>query len=215
MVGTEIDGLDIPSRAQIPEVDAMAIFVREQILRHDPVLELRGQSPLARHHVIAWQIPPEVIVQFLRAAIDLPPPKHFERLAVHDEDAGRSIGAILATATERADVNALRSAMDRVGPGVAGLPEDFLRLDNLVNRRLGRIRFGIDDVNAGGPYTGNDEVAALEERVPGERRQRRRAGVPSEMVKLIALVGHRQRVDDLTVGRRSRPYVNHRERVGF
>src|ERR1700681_2255040 len=135
----------------------MAIFVREQILRHDPVLELRWQCPLTRHHVIAWQIPPEVIVQFLGATIYLPPSKDIECLAVHDEDAGRSIGAILAATTERADVNAFRPAMDRVGPRVAGLLEDFFRLDDLVNSRLGGIRFRINDVDPGRPHTWNDE----------------------------------------------------------
>src|ERR1700675_1371981 len=116
MVGTEIDRLDISPSTEIPKVDPMAILVREQILRHDPTLKLRWQCPLARHHVIAWQVPPEVIVQCLGTAIDLPAPEDIECLAVHDEDAGRSIGAILAAAAESADVNAFRPAVDRVGP---------------------------------------------------------------------------------------------------
>jgi hypothetical protein len=62
MVGAEIDRLDVSTGPKIPEMDAMAILVREQILRHDPVLELRWQPPLARHHVVARQVPPEVIV---------------------------------------------------------------------------------------------------------------------------------------------------------
>ena len=171
MVGAEIDGLDISPGPQIPEVDPMAIFVREQILRHDAVLELRWQRPFARHHVVARQIPPEVIVQVLRATIDLPAPEDLERLAVHDEDARRSIGAVLAAAAERADVNAFRPAMNRVGPRVAGFPEDLLRLDDLVNLRLGGIRLGVDDINSGRADAGDDEVAPLEEGVPGERRQ--------------------------------------------
>ena len=113
MVGAEIDGLHVSPGPQIPEVDPMAIFVGEQILRHDPVLELRRQRPLARHHVVARQIPPEVIMQCLRTAIDLPPSEDLECLAVHDEDAGRSIGAVLAAAAERADVDAFRPAVDR------------------------------------------------------------------------------------------------------
>src|ERR1039457_4936310 len=35
------------------------------------------------------------------------------------------------------------------------------------------------------------------------------------MVKLVPLVGHRHRVDDLTEGRRAGPYVDHCERVGL
>src|SRR5260370_1837823 len=99
----------------------MAILVREEVLRHDPILELRRQRPLARHHVIAWQVPPEVIVQGLGTTIDLPASEDIECLAVHDEDSRRPIGAVLATATESADVNTFRPAMDRVRPRVTGL----------------------------------------------------------------------------------------------
>jgi len=154
-------------------MDPVAVFVREEILRHDPVLELRRQSPLARYHVVARQVPPEIMVQFLRTSIDLPSSEDIERLAIHDEDAGRSLGTILAAAAEGADIDAFRPAVDNVGPRVTGLLEYLLRLDDPVNLRLGGIRFGINDVNPGGPDTGDDEVAALEERVRRERRQSR------------------------------------------
>src|SRR5436190_23625469 len=110
----------------------MAILVREQVLRHDPVLELWRQGPLTRHHVVARQVPPEVIVLGLGSTVDLPAAQDFERLAVHDEDARRPGGAILAATAKRADVDALRAAMDRVGPRVAGLLEDLLRFDDLA-----------------------------------------------------------------------------------
>ena len=170
VVGAEVDGLDVAPGPQIPEVDAVAVFVRQQILRHDSVLELRRQPPLARHHVVAWQVPPEIIVHCLGAAIEFPPSEHLERLAIHDEDAGRSIGAVLAAPAERRNVDAFRPAVNGVGPRVSGLFEDFLRLDDLVNRCLGGIRLGIDDIDAGRPHAGNDEIAAFEEGVSGERR---------------------------------------------
>src|SRR5260370_31663986 len=206
MVGTEIDRLNVTPGPEIPEVDPMAVLVREKILRHDPVLELRRQPPLARPHVVAWQMPPEVIVQVLGTTIDLPASENIECLTVHNEDAGRPIGTILAAATKGADVNAFRPAMDRVGPRVAGLLKDFIGLDDLVNICLGGIRLRIHDINPRGPDAGDYEVAPLEERVPCERRQRRRASVPAEVVKLVPLVGHRHRVDDLTEGRRARLY---------
>src|SRR3982074_523848 len=121
MIGAEIDRLNVTSVPEIPEVDSMAIFVREQILRHDPLLELRRQPPLARHHIIAWQVPPEVIVQGLGTTIDLPASEDIECLAVHDEDAGRPIGTVLATPPESAEVNPFRPPMARVRPRVAGL----------------------------------------------------------------------------------------------
>jgi hypothetical protein len=40
MVGTKIDRLDVAPRPEIPEVDAMAVLVREQVLGHDSILEL-------------------------------------------------------------------------------------------------------------------------------------------------------------------------------
>ena len=42
MVGAKIDRLDVAPGPEIPEVDPMAILVREQILRHDPVLDCGG-----------------------------------------------------------------------------------------------------------------------------------------------------------------------------
>src|ERR1700731_986699 len=171
VVGAEIDRLNIAAIPKVPEMDPVAVFVREEILRHDPVLELRRQSPLARYHIVARQVPPEIIVKLLRTAIDLPSPEDIECLAIHDEDAGRSFGTIPASAAEGADIDAFRAAVDRVGPRITGLPEDLLRLDDLVNRRLGGIRFGINDVNPGGPDTRDDEVAALEKRVRCKRRQ--------------------------------------------
>src|SRR5215470_6816207 len=102
-------------------MDPMAILVREQIFRDDPVLELRRQPPFTCHHVVAWQVPPEIIVQVLGSAIDLPAAEDVKRLAVHNEHARWAIGAILAAAAERTDVDAFWTAMDRVGPRVTSL----------------------------------------------------------------------------------------------
>ena len=154
-------------------------------------------------------------MQVLGSAIDLPAAENIERLAVHDEHAGRPVGAILAAAAKRADVDAFRPAMDGMGPRVAGLLEHLLGLDDLVDLRLGGIGLRIHDINARGAEPGDDQVAPFEERVARERRQSRRAGVPAEMVELVALVGHRHRVDDLAECRRARLHVDHRERVGL
>ena len=47
VVRAQIDCLHIASRAQIPEVNPVAIFIAEQILWNDAVLELRWQPPFA------------------------------------------------------------------------------------------------------------------------------------------------------------------------
>ena len=42
MIGAEVDRLHILARTQVPEVDAVAVLVGEQIFRHDAVLDCGG-----------------------------------------------------------------------------------------------------------------------------------------------------------------------------
>ena len=51
----------------------------------------------------------------LGTAIDLPAPENLEGLAIHDEDAGRAIGAILAATAERGKVTMLYDTRLYVG----------------------------------------------------------------------------------------------------
>ena len=114
VIGAEIDRLHVAPRAQIPEMEMVAVFVREQVFRNDAVLELRRQPPFARHHVVARQVPPEIVMQLLRSAVDLPTAEDLERFAIHDEDAGGPC-AIFAAAAKRADVNPFRPTMNGMG----------------------------------------------------------------------------------------------------
>lgn len=92
------------------------ILVREQIFRDNAVFKLRRQSPFARHHVVTRKVPPEVVMQALGAAVDLPPTENIECLTVHDEHTGWPIRAILAAAAKRADIDAFGATMNRMGP---------------------------------------------------------------------------------------------------
>src|SRR5262249_38717226 len=148
------------------------------------------------------------VMQVLRSAVDLPAAQNVEGFAVHDENPRRPLGAILAAPAERADVDAFRTAMHRVGPRIARSLKYRLGLDDLVNRRLSGIGLRIDDIDARGAKPGDDQVTPFVKGVASERQQRRRAGVPAEMVELVAFVRHRDGVDDLTEGRRPRPYVD-------
>ena len=58
------------------------------------------------------------------------------------------LDASRSTAAERGNIDALRPAMDRVGPGIASLAEHLLRLDDLVNLSLRGVRLGVDYVDA-------------------------------------------------------------------
>src|ERR1700733_5136348 len=215
VIGAEIDRLHVAPRAQLPEMEMVAVFVREQVFRNDAVLELRRQPPFARHHVVARQVPPEIVMQLLRSAVDLPTAEDLERFAIHDEDARGTVCAIFAAATKRADVNPFRPTMNGMRPRVAGLFEDFLRLDDLMDLRLGGMRLCIDYINTRGADARNDQIAPLEEGVAGEGRQGRRAGVPAEMINSIALVRHHHRVNDLAVSGRPALDVDDRERIGL
>src|SRR5690242_7588314 len=111
----------------------------------------------------------------LRTAVDLPAPEDVECLTIHDEHARRSVRAILAAASDCTDVNTFRAAVYRVEPRVSRLSEYLLRLNDLVNARLGRIGLGIHDVDARGTKPGDDEIAPLDKGVSSERRQSGRA----------------------------------------
>src|SRR4029434_9412006 len=98
------------------------------------------------------------IVHFLGSAVDLPAAEDVERLAIHDENAWRPVGAVLAAAAERADADTFRAAVDSVGARIAGLPEHLVGLDNLVNLCLGGIGLCVNDINARRADPGNDQV---------------------------------------------------------
>ena len=182
VVFAQVDGLYVLALAQVPEMDRMAVLVGQKVLGHQPVLELRRQAPFRADHVVARQVPPEIVMLVLLAAVHLVAPEDVEGLAIHDEDAGRPVGAVLAAAAQRRDIDALRAAMNGVRARIARLGKDLLGLDDLVDARLQGF-LHVDHVDARRPDARNDQVAPFQKRVPGQRRKRRGTGVPSEMVK--------------------------------
>ena len=143
-----------------------------------------------------------------------PSGRDIERLAAHDEDAGRTFCAILTAAAKRADVNPFRPAMDGMGPRIARLPEYLRRLEDRMDLRLGRMRLGIH-IDARRADAWNDQIAPLKECVASERRQGRRASIPTEMVELVAFGRHRHSMHDLAICRRAGLHVDHSERIGL
>jgi hypothetical protein len=104
--------------------------------------------------------------------------------------------------------------MDGVGPGIAGLGEDLFGFDDLVDLGLERL-LHVDDVDARRPDAGDDQVTPFQKRVAGQRRQRRGTGVPAEMVKLVARVGHDDLMHDLAIGVGGGVHVHDRQPVGL
>ena len=86
VVVTEQERLHVPPRAQIPEVKPPAVLLRHEQLRLHAMLDLRRCPPFARDHRVPTKVPPEVVRQLLRSALDLPGAKRLEGVVVEHED---------------------------------------------------------------------------------------------------------------------------------
>ena len=124
----EVDLLQVLALGQVPEMQLAAVFAAEQDFRDEAVLERVGRAPFAGDHGVVAEMPPGVIGELLRPAIDLPAAERLEALVVHHEDAARRLAVLVA---ERGHVDAARPAMHGVRARVAGLFGDLLRLDRL------------------------------------------------------------------------------------
>src|ERR1043166_3861722 len=89
-------------------------------------------------------MPPEIVVEKLRAAVHFPLAEHLKGFAIQHEDAPRSFAIRSA---QRAHVYAFRSAMNRVRPRIARAAKYFLRLNDFHNRWFPRIWFCVHHVN--------------------------------------------------------------------
>ena len=72
-------------------------------------------------------MPPGIVSETLRPAVDLEAAEHVERLAVHQEHAA---GAVALGIAERRDIDAVRPAMDGMRAAVAGRLDQLFRLDH-------------------------------------------------------------------------------------
>src|SRR5262249_60115188 len=104
--------------------------------------------------------------------------------------------------------------MDGVRPRVSGAIGYLFGGDSLDQLRLPGIRLGIDDVDVRGTQPRSDEVAALDVGMGCVRTEMRAAGVPAEVVQLVAHARHSDSSDDLRVGRRLRVDVHNGETIG-
>src|SRR5262249_26716675 len=178
----EIDLLQMPALGEIPEMQAPAVFAAEENFRNEAVLEGVGCAPFAGNHRVVAEMPPRVITELLRSAVDLPAAKGLETLVIHDEDAA---GRLAVLVSEGRDVDAPGSAVDGMRTGIAGLVRKLCRLDDLDDFRRPRIGFGVENVHARGAQARNHQIAPLHMGVRRVRAQTRRAGVPAKMVELV------------------------------
>src|SRR6185503_19381062 len=86
-----VDLLQVAALGDIPEMQAAAVFAAEKDFWNEPVLEGVGGSPFAGDQGVVAEMPPAVIAELLRSAIDLPAAERSKTLVVHHEDAAGSL----------------------------------------------------------------------------------------------------------------------------
>ena len=211
LFGAEIELLQMTPSAQVPHVQAASVLAREQELGVDAVLHHVGCAPRARHHRVEAEVPPHVVGQFLRSAIELPATAYVKRFRIEDERAARTVSVERA---KRAHVDAFRSAVHRVRRGIAGVPGERLSLDRLDDPRLPGVGLRVEDVDARRVDTRHHEITSLHVRMRRVRAQAGAAGVPSEVVQFITGMRHLGLADETAVRLRAGIDVDDTDRVG-
>src|SRR5947208_13381728 len=95
----------MPAAAQIPHMHLMSIFAAEEEVRLQSVFDHIRRAPFAAQQGVEPQMPPEIVMQKLRAPIHLPLTQDFERFAIEHENTD---GAVTVRCSKRANVNAFR-----------------------------------------------------------------------------------------------------------
>src|SRR5262245_51672738 len=184
------------SPAQIPDMHLMSIFAAKEQVWLNSVFNHVRSAPLAADQCVKPQVPPKIVMQELRAAVDFPLTENFKRLAIEHED---PTGALAVGISERANVNGFRPAVNCMRARIIRARENFLRLDDFHDLRFPRIGLRIDDVNPRGADPRHNQVTPFDVRMRRVRTQRRTARIPSEMMQLITKLGHPDFPDALTV----------------
>src|SRR5580704_15768806 len=165
----------------------MAIPTLQQNLGVHSRFDHTRRAPFAGNQRVVSQMPPEVIAEILRPAIDFPLPENIEAVRVQHEYAS---GSLPVRCTERAEENPVRATMDGVWAAISGTGSDRLRFNDLDDFRFAWIGLRIDDVNSGRADAGHDQIAPLGMGMRRVRAQASAARVPAEVMQFISGVGH-------------------------
>ena len=187
----EVDRLRQLALLEVPEMEAAAVAAGADVLEVEAGLVRVRLAELRRDERVLAREVPEVVVERRRRAAVLPPALDLERLRVEHGEAARA--AAVGVAEHADDDVVARHAVHGVRARVAGLREELVRLDHLLDARAARIVGDVQHVDARRPEAGEDQVRAVG---PVARRA---APVPAEVVELVADVRHRRLVDDLPV----------------
>src|SRR6266403_1761861 len=137
----------MPSPAQIPHMHLMPVFTAYQEIGLHTVLDHVRSAPFAAEQRVESEVPPKIVMQKLRAAVDFPLTEDFERLAIEHENAA---GPVAVGISDRANVNGFRPAVNSVRARIIRARENFLRLDDFDDLWFSRVGLRIHDVNPRG-----------------------------------------------------------------
>src|SRR2546422_8330511 len=174
LLRAEIDHLAVATLGQVPDVQLRTVTALQQDVRVDAVLDHLRRAPLAGDHRVVAEVPPEVVGEILRAAVELPATPNLEGVVVDDEDA---TWAVTGGGAEGADVDPIGPAVAGMRTAVAGAVCNLLRLDRLDDARRSRIGLRVDHIDARRADPGRQQVPAFDMRVRGIGAQRGAAGI--------------------------------------
>src|SRR5580704_18346705 len=99
----------MPPLQQVPHVQFVTVAAFQQNLRVHSLLHHAGSSPFAGDQGVESQMPPEVIGQELRTAIQLPFPKDIKAIVTYHEN---SAGTSAISGSQCAGKDSVRTAVD-------------------------------------------------------------------------------------------------------
>ena len=196
--------------AQVPQMQRVTVLAAEQQIGLHSIFDHFRRAPFAGDRNVVAEMPPEVVGQVLRSAVDLPAAEHVDALMVEQKE---SAGTVAVGSTQRAHIDRVGAAMNRMRPAVTGARGEFFGFDRLDDLRVARIGFRINHVDARRTQPGHDQVTALDVRMRRVGAKRCAARVPAEMVQFVAGARHFELSDDLAVGRGLRVDVEHAHRI--
>ena len=190
----------------------VAVLAGQQCFRIHAVLHQIRCAPFACDCDVVSEVPGKVVPKLLRSALDFPSAQGFEGVMVQGQNSARPPAVRRAEGT---NVDCIRAAMHRMQPAVPGPRCYFMRLDHLYDLRLAWVGFRIDDVDARGTQSGNDQVSSFHVRMRSVGAQSGTAGIPPEVMQLITPVRHVDPTHDLPIAFRTQLDINNHQGVSL
>ena len=130
---------------QIPNVHLMTVFAAQEQIGLQSVFDHVRGAPFAGQQRVETEMPPEIVLEKLWTPVHLPLTQNVERFAIEHENAAR---AVAIGRSERANVNAFRSTVNRVWTRIIRARKNFFWLDHFGDLRFSRVGLSVDNMNA-------------------------------------------------------------------